>query len=92
GPRRDPAAAGQHRPGTGALPVPRPAAPARDLQRARGGDPAPARRRLFQQGDRPHPVPGRRHGEELRLHHPGKARHPRPHKGGVEGDHVAGDL
>lgn len=51
-----------------------------------------ARRRLLQQGNRPHPVPGRRHGEELRLHHPGQARHPRPHPRGAEGDYVAGDL
>src|SRR3546814_2399411 len=32
------------------------------------------------------------HGEELRCGDPGQAGHARPDAGGVEGDHVAGDL
>ena len=40
-------------------------------------DPAPARRRLLQQGDRHGGVPVRGHGEELRVRHPRQARHPR---------------
>ena len=50
--RRDAAAAGEHRSGARAFPLPRRGAADRHLQRPRGRDPAPARRRLFQQGDR----------------------------------------
>jgi CheY-like chemotaxis protein len=92
GRRRNPAGAGVHRPGARALRLPRPVRAFRHLQRARSGDPAPARRRLLQQGGGTRGVPVRRHGEELRLRHPRQARHARPHARGAESDYAAHHL
>ena len=44
-------------------------APSGNLLRTRSGHPAPAGRRLLQQGNRAQRVPGRRYGEELCLRH-----------------------
>lgn len=57
-------------------------------RRTRARNPEIAGRRLFEQGNRAQPQPGRRNRQKLRLRHPRQARHARSHAGRTEGEHL----